>query len=122
MNEENNLPNSEFEEIVSGVGSQEQERLTVWDAFEQAWSQVMPGTVLTKGIAIVEFIGADGKGLRWTSSPDVASWDALGMLGEAEQDVRSQNLALMLSAQDMCWDDEDEGTVIGDDDEDFGDQ
>lgn len=117
MSEESNAP-EEFENIVSSAELDVAEAPPgdLWDAVGQVWPDLMPGHVLSKGIIIVEYIGPEGRQLRWESANGMAEWDILGQLNSCLFDVQSQNLAMQLSYPmiDMTpdegdFDDEEEG-------------
>jgi hypothetical protein len=82
----------------------------LWDAVESVWPDLMKGHVLTKGIIIVEYIGPEGRQLRWESSDGMAEWDILGALRSCTLDVENQNLAMQLTfpMPDMSDDSDDE--------------
>lgn len=97
-NTDNTAP-EEFDEIVSSVelGMREAAPGDLWDAVEGVWPDLMKGHVLTKGIIIVEYVGPEGRQLRWESSDGMAEWDILGQLNTCLIDVKSQNLAMQLT-------------------------
>ncbi len=70
----------------------------------------MGGHILSKGIIIVEYIGPEGRQLRWESSDGMAEWDILGQLNSCLIDVKTQNLAMQLTIPtlDFSGDDEDD--------------
>jgi hypothetical protein len=98
MNEDNTAP-EEFENIVSSVELDVAEAPPgdIWSAVGDVWPEVMPGHVLSKGIIIVEYIGPEGRQLRWESAHGMAEWDVIGQLRSCLLDVESQNLAMQLS-------------------------
>lgn len=108
-NTDNTAP-EEFEEIVSPVELDVAEAPPgdLWDAVGDVWPALMSGHVLTKGIIIVEYIGPEGRQLRWESADGMAEWDILGMLNSCLIDVKSQNLAMQLQFPmiDMSSDDD----------------
>lgn len=122
-NTDNTAP-EEFEEIVSSAELDVAEAPPgdLWEAVEGVWPDLMQGHVLTKGIIIVEYIGPEGRQLRWESANGMAEWDILGQLHSCLTDVQTQNLAMQLSypAIDMTPDDdypEDDEELSSDDDE-----
>lgn len=98
MDEKDNTPAEEFENIVSSVELDVSEAPPggLWTAVGNVWGDVMPGHVLSKGIIIVEYIGPEGRQLRWESANGMAEWDVLGMLRSSLLDVESQNLVMQL--------------------------
>jgi hypothetical protein len=88
----------EFDEIVSSVELKVGEAPPgdLWEAVEGVWPNLMPGHVLTRGIMIVEYIGPEGRQLRWESSGGCSEWDILGLFRSCTLDVESQNLAMQL--------------------------
>lgn len=117
MDENDNTAPEEFENVVSAMELDLVEAPPggLWNAVESVWPDHMKGHVLTKGIVIVEYIGPEGRQLRWESADGMAEWDILGHLNSCLADVQSQNLAMQLSypitldIQDSDEDDEDDG-------------
>lgn len=97
-NSDNTAP-EEFEEIASSVELDVAEAPPgdLWKALEGVWPTQMPGHILTRGLIIVEYIGPEGRQLRWESADGMAEWDVLGQLRSCLLDVESQNLAMQLS-------------------------
>lgn len=93
----------EFDNIVSSASGIAEMDVTeappgdLWSAVGQVWPELMGGHVLSKGIIIVEYIGPEGRQLRWESSDGMAEWDILGQLNSCLIDVKTQNLAMQLS-------------------------
>lgn len=118
-NTDNTAP-EEFEEIVSSAELDVAEAPPgdLWEAVEGVWPGLMPGHVLTKGIIVVEYIGPDGRQLRWESANGMAEWDILGQLNSCLIDVKTQNLAMQLQYPviDMTSDDDELDDDGGDDD------
>lgn len=91
--------NAAFEELVSSISEDDSdagpvELTTVWEGYEYIWKKFNPSTVLTKGIVFTEYIDDDGKrAFRWHTSPDMAPWEALGMLQQAIMDVQAETVA-----------------------------
>jgi hypothetical protein len=69
----------------------------LWEAVSGVWSDHMKGHVLTKGLIIVEYIGPEGRQLRWESADGMSEWDILGVLRSCTLDVENQNLAMQLA-------------------------
>lgn len=107
-----NTASEEFEQVVSSVELDVAEAPPgdLWKAVGEVWPNLMPGHVLSRGIIIVEYIGPDGRQLRWESSDGMAEWDILGQLRSCILDVETQNLAMQLSYPmvDMSDDQDDE--------------
>jgi hypothetical protein len=87
-----------FEELVKDLednpDSGPVELSSLWEGYEYIWKKFNPSTVLTKGIVFTEYIDDEGKrAFRWQCSPDMAPWEALGMLQQAILDVQSENVA-----------------------------
>lgn len=104
----------EFEQIVTSAELEVSEAPPgdLWDAVEMVWPELMKGHVLTKGIIIVEYIGPEGRQLRWESADGMAEWDILGALRSCTLDVENQNLAMQLAIPVLDYSDdgdEDEG-------------
>lgn len=105
----------EFDNIVASASGIAELDVTeaapgdLWDAVESVWPDLMKGHVLTKGIIIVEYIGPEGRQLRWESADGMAEWDILGALRSCTLDVENQNLAMQLTfpLPDMSDDDDD---------------
>lgn len=103
MSEENSnsseSDDAAFEELVSGLAdapadSGPVELSSLWEGYEYIWKKFNPSTVLTKGIVFTEYIDDEGKrAFRWQCSPDMAPWEAMGMLQQAVLDVQSDNVA-----------------------------
>ncbi len=102
----------DFEEIITSAELEVSEAPPgdLWGAVEGVWPTLMGGHVLTKGIIIVEYIGPEGRQLRWESADGMAEWDILGQLNSALLDVKTQNLAMQLTypVMDLSSDDDDE--------------
>jgi hypothetical protein len=87
-----------FEELVKDLSEESDsgpvELSSLWEGYEYIWKKFNPSTVLTKGIVFTEYIDDEGKrAFRWQCSPDMAPWEALGMLQQALLDVQSENVA-----------------------------
>jgi hypothetical protein len=114
-NVDNTAP-EEFDNIVASASGLAELDVTeappggLWSAVGQVWPELMGGHVLSKGIIIVEYIGPEGRQLRWESSDGMAEWDILGQLRSCLLDVETQNLAMQLSfpMPDISEDDDDE--------------
>ena len=114
----NESDDAAFEELVSSMAEESSdsgpvELSTLWEGYEYIWKKFNPSTVLTKGIVFTEYIDDEGKrAFRWQCSPDMAPWEALGMLQQALLDVQADNVAQsfvdILSDGDDDDDDEDE--------------
>ena len=95
----NESDDAAFEELVSGLADSSEESgpvelSSLWEGYEYIWKRFNPSTVLTKGIVFTEYIDDEGKrAFRWQCSPDMAPWEALGMLQQALLDVQSDNVA-----------------------------
>lgn len=106
----------EFDNIVASASGIAELDVTeappgdLWEAVEGVWPTLMGGHVLTKGIIIVEYIGPEGRQLRWESADGMAEWDILGQLNSCLIDVKTQNLAMQLTfpIPDFSDDSEDE--------------
>lgn len=91
--------NAAFEELVGSISDTESESgpvelSSLWEGYEYIWKKFNRGTVLTKGIIFTEYIDDEGKrAFRWQCSPDMAPWEAIGMLQQAILDVQSDNVA-----------------------------
>lgn len=107
-----NTASEEFEQVISDVELDVAEAPPgdLWDAVESVWPDLMRGHVLTKGIIIVEYIGPEGRQLRWESADGMAEWDILGQLNSCLMDVQTQNLTMQLSYPviDYSGDDDDD--------------
>ena len=107
-----NTASEEFEQVISDVELDVAEAPPgdLWDAVETVWPTLMAGHVLSKGIIIVEYIGPEGRQLRWESADGMAEWDVIGQLRSALLDVETQNLAMQLAIPviDYSGDDEDD--------------
>lgn len=91
--------NAAFEELVNSMAEDDPEAGpvelgTLWEGYEYIWKKFNPSTVLTKGIVFTEYIDDEGKrAFRWQCSPDMAPWEAMGMLQQAIMDLQSENVA-----------------------------
>lgn len=114
-----NTTSDEFEQIVASADLTVDEAAPgdLWDAVGQVWPNLMSGHVLSRGIIIVEYVGPEGRQLRWESSDGMAEWDILGQLNTCLLDVTSQNLAMQLSypVVDLSGDDDEPDDDIEDD-------
>lgn len=109
----NESDDAAFEELVKDLSEAESgpvELSSLWEGYEYIWKKFNPSTVLTKGIVFTEYIDDEGKrAFRWQCSPDMAPWEALGMLQQAILDVQSENVAQAFV--DIMTDNDDEEDV-----------
>lgn len=112
-----NTASEEFEHVVADVELNliEASPGDLWDAVEMVWPDLMKGHVLTKGIIIVEYVGPEGRQLRWESADGMAEWDILGQLNSCLIDVKTQNLAMQLQFPLPDYSDEEPEDDIEDD-------
>jgi hypothetical protein len=106
-----------FEELVKDLSEESDsgpvELSSLWEGYEYIWKKFNPSTVLTKGIVFTEYIDDEGKrAFRWQCSPDMAPWEALGMLQQALLDVQSENVAQTFV--DIITDNDDDDEEIED--------
>jgi len=119
-NADNTTP-EEFDNIMASASGFADTDVTeaspgdLWDAVETVWPDLMKGHVLTKGIIIVEYIGPDGRQLRWESADGMAEWDVIGQLRSALLDVETQNLAMQLVLPVVDYSDDEPDDDIEDD-------
>lgn len=98
-NTPNESDDAAFEELINNLPETEEsdgpvELASLWEGYEYIWKRFNPSTVLVKGIVFTEYIDDEGKrAFRWQCSPDMAPWEAMGMLQQAMIDVQSDNVA-----------------------------
>lgn len=93
----------EFERITSGQFEAAPDEAnpsatakSLWEDFSAAWAKSHPG-ILTKGFVIAEFVGPEGRALKWFSSSGMAEWDILGLLHSVLLSIQGQNMAESLT-------------------------
>lgn len=114
MSDETNSNESDdaaFEELINNLPETTSdgpvELNSVWEGYEYIWKKFNPSTVLVKGIVFTEYFDDEGKrAFRWHTSPDMAPWEALGMLQQAIMDVQAETVAQ--SFVDILTDSQDE--------------
>lgn len=93
-----------FDEIVNNQPSgpsEAGELKHIWEAVETLWPQFYPGTMLIKGLMLVECIDEDGdRCLRFIASPDTMPWEMVGMLDSGMQDARTMGRYVVIGDDD----------------------
>lgn len=73
----------------------------IWEGVETLWPQFYPGTILIKGVLLVECIDEDGdRCLRFIASPDTMPWEMVGMLDSGMQDARNMGTYIVIGNDD----------------------
>lgn len=80
-------PSDPFDEIV---GQFDETKLSsIWDVVDHFWPQFHSGVAM-QGIVLVEYVDAEGdKSVKFIPSPNLASWEMLGLLRSATLDAEA---------------------------------
>lgn len=101
----------DFREIVSnfddGEDDLELEFHSVWEVLEHYWPRLFPGSMFVKGFLVTESIDEDGRNLKYTTSPDTAEWDAIGMMEYVKMRAQGQTVYDVMEMEEE-WDNDDE--------------